>query len=1756
MNREKPFLCCALLCVLAAAGPASADDWPTYGHDSHRSAISKEVISAPLSEDWVFTPTYPPSHAWSDPQPKPVEGILELPRLRFDDAFHVAAVGELVYFGSSSDTKVYALDASTGQVRWEFVTEGPVRLAPTVWQGKLYVGSDDGKVYCLGAEDGRLIWTFDAAPGPERVLGNGKMISLWPVRTGVAVSNGAAYFGSGVFPSEGLYLYAVNAENGRLLWKNDTCGREGQFNIKTALGSLSPQGYVLLSEDKLFVPSGRRMPAVFDRKDGRFLFHPNSSFRAIGAFGGTYGLLAGDMLFTGTERILAVSQADGKLAFVEGARRLVVDTDSAYLLTGTYAVRVALDGWLSSGPQKNQLNSLKLQWDRQAGAAKWWKDAIERWEEELKQPGKTDEEKAALQKRLEQIRARLDALPEALKKIDTQMEEITKPMEKDVRWRSACDCTDSIALTPDLVFAGGENTVKALDAATGKAVWSATVNGKARGLAVANGRLLVSTDKGSVHCFVAGEGGRGLRMKPTVVEDPFPERGRAEAYTSTAEQIAKESGVKRGYGLMLGCDARLALELARRTELMIYMVEPDAEKVAAVRKALTDAGMYGGRVVVMQMQPDGLPLPDYFANLIVCRNDFSPDRTQTSAQEIVRMLKPCGGVAYVELPHGAQPSFPRDRQAGRKMIRGVKQWLKDLRETLNVLGELHTVVSPGHPWLAIRRGPLAGAGSWTHQYANAANTACSDDQIVRGPIGILWFGDPGPGRMPSRHAAAASPLAVNGRMFAQGEEVVMAYDAYNGLQLWEREIPGAMRLGVSWNGCSNLAADDGSLFVAAGSQCLRLDAATGETLRTYQVPSSEGGDDLGWVYVACADGLLYGSRGPVAGFRGGDSNCVFAMDIESGEIRWTRDGDKIMPNTICIGDGRLYFVDRTVTEEQKERGLAGIAPEARLNRLGKPIAPDVRLVVALDAATGREEWVRPQYVSDCVKISAGGGELAVMYADHVLLLCGQPLNGHFWNQFFAGEFERRSLIALDARDGRPLWSGHKGYRSRPLILNDRIIAEPWAHDLRTGAELMRTHPVTGAKARWQMSRPGHHCGSISACVNALFFRSGTAAYYDLVADYGTAHFGAQRPGCWINCIPANGLVIMPEASSGCACPYSLQCTTVYHSRKTSRTWGIFSAPEPHTPVKHLALNFGAPGDRKDSNGTLWLAYPRPRADRLAFSVELETEILESGGFTQNSADFLEIRGTDAPWVYASACTGLSRGALPLVGTGEEPGLYTVRLHFMEPVNDRRGQRVFDVRLQGRTVLRDFDILAEAGGRNRSLVREFERVEVRGDLVVELVPRVPGPTTERAPIVSGIEVLRSEIPGLKVAVGKLDEPMEPYNLGYWYADLVREQASADLALVPHEALGRGAEPFGPGKVTLGQLLARLEDRRIIRSAARGEELIRYLNTPEVMERLNPCCPGEDPSTINALYYSGLEVQYDVDAKKASYDLVPGRTYSVASVWPLRDEGQYGREKPPLEDAEQAVPVPGLEVVSKDVMARTTWDLLGRKGRVRRFEFRKRYASPAPEWEPWKKHIEAAILAREAAELEWLAKLFAKEMALPGGVEWDLVAFDDFKRPEVGPKWRSLRGKWSIKNGKLCTPGGEIGYTEKLKAPVRIEFDGRAKVPCDLSVFWGSATRGFQDGYFIGFGSNDNTRNKVLRRGREVAFNDTPMITPRRWHHVVAQALADRVQLIVDNKLILEYVDPTPVTSADTIGLYIWNASEIANIRIYTGKTKTE
>ncbi|HEC03162.1 MAG TPA: hypothetical protein ENI81_06450, partial [Phycisphaerales bacterium] len=240
ITKSRQSVVCVLVGVVLFGSAAFAADWPTYRHDIARTGATSESLPAPLALDWVYVPTHPPRPAWPRPAIRPREGWEQRHRVIFDDAFQVAAVGDTVYFGSSADNKVYALDAATGKQRWAFFTGGPVRLAPTVSGNRVLVGSDDGFVYCLGDGDGKVLWKVRGGPKDEKLLGHGKMISRWPIRTGVLVDEGIAYFGAGIFPHENVFLHAVRVSDGSPVWKNDTISQESANR-----DDLSPQGYWL-----------------------------------------------------------------------------------------------------------------------------------------------------------------------------------------------------------------------------------------------------------------------------------------------------------------------------------------------------------------------------------------------------------------------------------------------------------------------------------------------------------------------------------------------------------------------------------------------------------------------------------------------------------------------------------------------------------------------------------------------------------------------------------------------------------------------------------------------------------------------------------------------------------------------------------------------------------------------------------------------------------------------------------------------------------------------------------------------------------------------------------------------------------------------------------------------------------------------------------------------------------------------------------------------------------------------------------------------------------------------------------------------------------------------------------------------------------------------------------------------------------------------------------------------------------------------
>ncbi|MGH7199665.1 MAG: PQQ-binding-like beta-propeller repeat protein, partial [Planctomycetaceae bacterium] len=277
----------SVLATMALTNSLSAGDWPMWRHNPARTAVAPDALPEDLHLQWTLAlPAARP--AWPESQPK----------LRFDASYEPVVAGGRMFVGSTVNDSLTAYDAKTGRRLWRFYTDGPVRFAPAVANGRLYAVSDDGHLYCLDAASGELVWKVNGGPAEQRILGNDRLISMWPARGGVVVAEGTAYFTASIWPSMGIFIHAVDAESGQILWTNSETG--GQFTVHPhgapSFGSIVPQGYLAVSGERLFVPGGRSLPAVFDRQTGDLLH-----FQFGGKSSGGYAVTVGERFYSVAE---------------------------------------------------------------------------------------------------------------------------------------------------------------------------------------------------------------------------------------------------------------------------------------------------------------------------------------------------------------------------------------------------------------------------------------------------------------------------------------------------------------------------------------------------------------------------------------------------------------------------------------------------------------------------------------------------------------------------------------------------------------------------------------------------------------------------------------------------------------------------------------------------------------------------------------------------------------------------------------------------------------------------------------------------------------------------------------------------------------------------------------------------------------------------------------------------------------------------------------------------------------------------------------------------------------------------------------------------------------------------------------------------------------------------------------------------------------------------------------------------------------
>ena len=276
----------SFLLLLFAWSTALRADWPEHRGNLQRTGYREQpLVSKYWVPFWRLDSLSPPKPAW----PAPAKGSLwqkldKIDARVTDDMADVPLVVQdsegksHVLITSSANDRLVSVDPTTGKIRWQYVTQAPIRYAPSVSAGVAYLGSDDGLVRAINISNGIQLWQTRIGPAMPSIIGNDRLISPHPIRTSVLFENGQVFATAGLFPSQGVYSVALQKTTGEVIWRRKI--------------PQSPQGYLLSDSEKVFVPTGRTQPFAIKKTDGSFLFDLPSP-------GGSFCMLTPDAFFAG-----------------------------------------------------------------------------------------------------------------------------------------------------------------------------------------------------------------------------------------------------------------------------------------------------------------------------------------------------------------------------------------------------------------------------------------------------------------------------------------------------------------------------------------------------------------------------------------------------------------------------------------------------------------------------------------------------------------------------------------------------------------------------------------------------------------------------------------------------------------------------------------------------------------------------------------------------------------------------------------------------------------------------------------------------------------------------------------------------------------------------------------------------------------------------------------------------------------------------------------------------------------------------------------------------------------------------------------------------------------------------------------------------------------------------------------------------------------------------------------------------------------
>ncbi len=1060
--------------ILFLSNSSHANDWPMWKADASRSGTTTEQLPDHLSLLW--TRELPSKNiAWPNE-----------PRLQYDAAHEPIVYKNQIFMAFAGDGSIRAFDTKTGRENWVFYTNGPVRFAPVAYKGHILVGSDDGFFYCLNAKSGKIEWRKSGAPSDRLQryhLGNQKLVSFWPIRGGAVVEGGAVYFGAGIWPSMGLFIHAVDIESGKTLWTNrkshDLKKIRLDHNVKRDVG-LSPQGYLLISGDTLLIPNGRSMPAGLNKKDGSFLYYVqgyrNGDSRVITtgnlALVGETGVISvKDGREIGSRWISAGKNApDGpvysKVELFEGPL-------FPYHSVPGCSFQSAVDQGIAYGfdqgilyaydLKKHEVSLKETEFNKRKLKTSQWKIPI-KWKYEIKLKNKSNLSK---QKNNTTVKAGNQIISHS----GSELFAIQIPETEN------------------------ENELP-------KLLWHKTLESSVKSLVVADQKLFVTTLNNKLLVLSAKEPSRSLLVysKPGLSKKTET----ALLNNSPAGDLLKRANISDGYALVLGLkNGSLVDDFLKNTKMRVIAVDADESIINSLRKKYRFNDSLNSRFQGFVQEPSGIEFPPFIANLITSEVESNKNITAEFIKKQFQALRPYGGAICFLLP-GSKEGISLTKQL---------QSLSLPKAKLNI--------SDG--WITLHRsGSLEGSADWTHETGNASRNYYSSDELVKSPLGILWYGDaPGYGFYKKKdYAHGVKPQVAGGKLFAlQGfSNTLFAVDVYTGWQVWSRKVSPSSRY----------ASFPDKIFLASGKKCEVINTSTGNISKTYhyKIPNL---DQL----TTSATDIRVDKNIVLVGLRKNNENAIskgrwnnhilIAIDQTTGKQIWKREA-KYRFNTaaLAMSDDMVFCIDSP-----------SYMLLDKLKRRGQPANKFKATLYTLDAHTGEVIWHKklpnpPAKINSLHFLGLRNKDDWLVYSkEKKLLIAGRG----------------NEVTAFNGDSGEEIWKNHQ-LGLQPLILQEETFFNQGGQQFEI---------LTGKKISGKQFFKRGGCNYAVGGKHLLFLRNYCASFVDPKTGK-EQNIKNLRTGCSNSFVAANGLLTMPCFSSGCICNYPLQTSFSMFHLEEMKTW--------------------------------------------------------------------------------------------------------------------------------------------------------------------------------------------------------------------------------------------------------------------------------------------------------------------------------------------------------------------------------------------------------------------------------------------------------------------------------------------------------------------------------------------------------------------------------------------------------------------------